>query len=309
MGDGDLWDVEDTEGDEGQAGKRLAAVWRPTKDEVIEHNLTHIPCRNWCRHCVRGRVVNDPHPHTTHTENKIPVISIDYCWMSQGNVDSECLEQKETGEVVPSKWWKSDESGAPILTMKDAKSKTIFADVVPQKGVNAYAIKRMIQNLDISGYSRFILKSGQEPAIIALKNAVRDNRHKLEIMLEKAAVAEHEMSGAVETAVRMLQGMVRTIKDGLEEEIGAVLERESCIALWMIRHDAANITRFQKGEDGRLKGKRYKTKVCELGESVHALRLASVGVNKWDSRWIDGVWLGVRPERRANTLLELRKAL
>ena len=69
----------------------------------------------------------------------------------------------------------------------------------------------------------------------------------------------------------------------------------------MIRHAAAKITRYQKGKDGRipyerLKGKTYRTTNCELGERVHALRLASVGVSKWDSRWIDGVWLGVRPE-------------
>ena len=82
----------------GQAGKRPTAVWRPTNDEVIEHNLTRIPFRSWCRHCVRGRAVNDPHPHTTHTDNEVPVISIDYCCMSQGNVDPECLEHKETGD-------------------------------------------------------------------------------------------------------------------------------------------------------------------------------------------------------------------
>ena len=99
VGEGGLWDVEDTEGDEGQAGKRLAAAWRPTKDEVIEHNLTHIPFRNWCRHCIRGRAANDPHPHTTNTENEVPVISVDYCWMAQGNVDPECLEHKEKDVV------------------------------------------------------------------------------------------------------------------------------------------------------------------------------------------------------------------
>ena len=27
----------------------------PTEAEVEEHNLTNLPCRSWCRHCVRGR--------------------------------------------------------------------------------------------------------------------------------------------------------------------------------------------------------------------------------------------------------------
>ena len=84
----------------------------------------------------------------------------------------------------------NEKSGAPILIMKDNKSKAVFADVVPQKGINSYAIERMVQNLDILGYSRFILKRDQEPSIAALQKAVRDNRHKLEVVMEESAVAE-----------------------------------------------------------------------------------------------------------------------
>ena len=64
--------------------------------------------------------------------------------------------------------------------MKDSNSKAVFTDVVPQKGANAYAIKRMVQNPEILGYGRLILKNDQELAIIALKKAVRDNKHKPE---------------------------------------------------------------------------------------------------------------------------------
>ena len=27
----------------------------PTQQERAEHELTHMPFRSWCRHCVRGR--------------------------------------------------------------------------------------------------------------------------------------------------------------------------------------------------------------------------------------------------------------
>ena len=27
----------------------------PTPEEVDTHNLTHLPCRSWCPHCVRGK--------------------------------------------------------------------------------------------------------------------------------------------------------------------------------------------------------------------------------------------------------------
>ena len=88
---------------EGQEAKRPATVWKPLKVEVVEHSLTHIPFRNWCRHCVRGRALSD-HPHTAGTEGDIPVISVDYFWMSEGNVDPERQEERETDFVEPRKW-------------------------------------------------------------------------------------------------------------------------------------------------------------------------------------------------------------
>ena len=27
----------------------------PTKEEIAEHNLSHIPMRPWCKHCMRGK--------------------------------------------------------------------------------------------------------------------------------------------------------------------------------------------------------------------------------------------------------------
>ena len=33
----------------------------PSREEIREHMKTHIPFRNWCIHCVRGRSRNDAH--------------------------------------------------------------------------------------------------------------------------------------------------------------------------------------------------------------------------------------------------------
>ena len=27
----------------------------PSKEERLEHEMTHLPFRSWCRHCIRGR--------------------------------------------------------------------------------------------------------------------------------------------------------------------------------------------------------------------------------------------------------------
>ena len=36
----------------------------PSKEEVEEHNVTHLPYMSWYRHCVRGRGKELPHRKT-----------------------------------------------------------------------------------------------------------------------------------------------------------------------------------------------------------------------------------------------------
>ena len=55
------------------------------------------------------------------------------------------------------------------------------------------------------------------------------------------------------------------------------------------------------GEDGRTawerrKGKRFNRRLPEIGEWVWLLKALSEGKGKMDTRWEDGIYLGVRPE-------------
>ncbi len=56
---------------------------------------------------------------------------------------------------------KEEERGVPIIVVKDNKTKTLMAKVVPNKGVNE---RRFVEQL---GYSKVILKSDNEPATLA----------------------------------------------------------------------------------------------------------------------------------------------
>ena len=50
---------------EPEAGPRkpekMADPKLPNKAEIEEHQKTHLPFRNWCKHCVKGRGVEEPH--------------------------------------------------------------------------------------------------------------------------------------------------------------------------------------------------------------------------------------------------------
>ena len=65
----------------------------------------------------------------------------------------------------------------------------------------------------------------------------------------------------------------------------------------MVRHAAASINRYQVGEDGktaheRLRGRRFRRDVTEFGESVLYIRAESIGKDKYNSRWEEGVFVG-----------------
>ena len=42
------------EPEEARKAKGTRAPTKPSKEEVDEHMLTHLPFRSWCPHCVRG---------------------------------------------------------------------------------------------------------------------------------------------------------------------------------------------------------------------------------------------------------------
>ena len=84
--DDDVHFMEDMEdkGEENIVVKAIKEPQRPSKAAIAEHELTHIPFRDWCVHCQRGKCVNNPHRSLDKNldeerEPGVPTtISIDY---------------------------------------------------------------------------------------------------------------------------------------------------------------------------------------------------------------------------------------
>jgi hypothetical protein len=64
-------------------------------------------------------------------------------------------------------------SGMPMVVIHDSKSKYITAEIVPEKGLSEYAVRRLAQIVNRLGYRRVVIKSDQEASIVALKGAVK----------------------------------------------------------------------------------------------------------------------------------------
>ena len=251
----------------------------PSQQEIEDHNVNHLPFRSWCKHCVRGKSKAHPHRVTDNRISGVPIVSIDYMFMSEN--------QKAT-----------EEKGMPNLVLKDRDTKTIKACTVTSKGINDYAVRRIVKAIEELGHKKIILKSDGESAIVALKRRIK-HILPLNVVLEESPVGDHQANGEIEMANQLVQGQFRVMKCGFESRIGTKLVGTHPLVPWLLIHAADTLNRYVKGEDGRtayqrVKGRAFRTPVTEWGECVLYCRLASAGENKFDYRWDEGVWLGVK---------------
>ena len=54
----------------------------PSLEEVARHNLTHLPYRSWCPHCVAARRNNEAHKSGS-TDRDLPLLVLDYCYVRE----------------------------------------------------------------------------------------------------------------------------------------------------------------------------------------------------------------------------------
>ena len=57
----DVQASEEVGDEEAIPAKALPSPTQPTRKEIQEHVLTHLPPRSWCRHCLRERRTSLPH--------------------------------------------------------------------------------------------------------------------------------------------------------------------------------------------------------------------------------------------------------
>ena len=71
--------------------KPASRPYTPSKEEVYEHEVTHLPYRSWCRHCVCSRGVSAPHQSHDkgNKENIGNIISTDYCFILPKEQDED----------------------------------------------------------------------------------------------------------------------------------------------------------------------------------------------------------------------------
>ena len=276
--------VEDdrAEVDELRKPHPAARPYTPTKAEVYEHEVTHLPYRTWCKHCVKGRGVSTPHRKGKKEEKIGITISIDYCFMT-GEADAE--------EDLPE-----------ILIVWDDNHECLWALPVEGKGVIEWVVKYVVEKLDEIGYRGVPLsiKSDQEPAIMALKTAIAAKRVGITTPIE-SPVRESQSNGAVEQAVRRWRGQLRTLRMAYEENMATKLPVTHPLMGWLVLWAGEVLLKYKVRESGRtayenITGHRVKHPVVMFGETLNfKLKQDEARRRNMESDWSTGIFVGVDP--------------
>ena len=71
----------------------------PSRQEREHHEISHLPPRDWCAHCRRGRGVKGAHQRGDATHHQYPIISIDYAYIGSSPEDDERMYMEAKGRT------------------------------------------------------------------------------------------------------------------------------------------------------------------------------------------------------------------
>ena len=274
---------DDIDPDQEHGQRRVRTILDPklpSEDEVRQHYLTHMPYRNWCPHCVRGRGKEMEHRRRDASEHCMPEYHMDYCF--PGDEDGQRLT---------------------ILTIVERHSKMKKAVVVPAKGSTGRYAAKMVMELIMECGDKdraIIIKSDQEPSIKFLVDDVCTARTGAQTIVEQAPVRSKGSNGVVERAVQSVEQYLRTLKSALDERIGVRIATQHPILTWLCEYAGYMMNRLEVSADGktayeRCKGKRAQVLGLEFGEKVlWKFSAAGPKMEKLKARWGYGLFVGVR---------------
>ena len=259
---------------------------QPTREEREHHELTHLPFRPWCEHCVAGRAPNDPHPRRAPQEHEGPPrVSVDYGFVGERAGDDEEVDAKRT-----------------ILVMKVEGCGAVMARCVKGKGrADPFAVKWLLDQLRRLGLGRVVLQADGEPAQRSyVKDVIEEaaRTSSLGIAAAHTPPHDHQSNGGVEKAVRDVKDLVRSLRSSLMSRVGPVA-LESPVFEWLTLWAAELLTAARVGHDGmtafrRLRGRSWEPSLAVFGEQVLARRPRALEQGDMEPRWDQVTYLGSR---------------
>ena len=254
--------------------KPLKVPKEPTEAERRVHELTHLPFRDWCPHCVQAKGRHGP---SLKQVDRQPVIQVDYCYVS-------------THKSLPLR---------TVLTATDVQTGFGMAVVVPDKQTakkgGAYAMAELKKFVFETGRTFGILQYDKENP---LKDLVLSTVKELGGMSTRAAPTAHKQAmGSVGQMQRTLYAQLRTVLLQLQESTGVEVTSDHALFPWAVKHAQFLLNRYLEHADGHTSYWRrwqrdYNSGLCCFGEVVQAKLTGPHAARKAFPSWVTGMWLG-----------------
>eukprot|EP00439_Symbiodinium_sp_Y106_P049166 s1310_g6.t1 len=206
--------------------KMLKIPGEPSESERRLQELTHLPYRDWCEHCVKSK---GRQSHAVKKNDRQPVIQIDFSFLSTEN----------------------DLPKRTILNATDVQTGYAMAIVLPAKGsIEKYAVAEL---------RRFVFEIGRTFGIVqydkenSLKVIAKDLCKTIGGLSMRAAPTGHSQSqGSVGNVQRTLYGQLRTLFSQVQESTGLKLTSESPMFTWWSREYNGSLCVFGEWIDAKL---------------------------------------------------------
>ncbi len=136
----------------------------------------------------------------------------------------------------------------------------------------------MVRDIAWLGHTKLILKADGEPALQALVRRVLEVARvecpeAASLGKEDPPAYDSQANGNIETGIRLIRGLFRTVKLCTEARIDKLIPVDHPITAWMLEHVCLLINAMVKGTDGltawhRIKGRPFGQQLLGFGESV-----------------------------------------
>ena len=251
----------------------------PSKEEIEKHNLLHDPAMPWCDICIQSKSRDDFHRQAR--PKVLPVIQFDYAVAGA-------------------------QQGQPhfdFMVGTDMSTGAAWASAVLIKGrEDPYIVSSILSWLSELGHSKVIIQSDGEPAseivmrMVQSKGAMMEHPP-CEIIQQQSQRYSHQSNGGAERMVQTIRNQIKAYKIQIEKNSGITIKADSPLLTWLPRHAAWQYTRFHKRQDStttayeKIRHMSYQNPILLVGEAV-ACRRPGALVNKLESAWLEGIWLG-----------------
>ena len=211
---------------------------RPTAIEIHQHRVAgHLPYRNWCDACVRGKCKNTPHRRVPRDEQPgLPYFHFDYCFIRNDG----------------------DQDTMSVLMLKDEHTRMLFLHLVPEKGADVERMSEIVASgIKDMGYKRVATRSDQEERVLVVL-AEKQRDHGVQVVPTNSPLGESQSNGVAERGVQTGEDQVRVLKLALGSRLNGQIAMDHPIMSWLAAYAGWIVSRQEVGYDGRTSYERWR---------------------------------------------------